>query len=65
MANQSLRTQAIKAAHPFGGCALLFQEDVIRDLEADGLVEVVSYNPCDSSLNYVLTPKGKIALKAI
>ena len=60
-----LKQQALIAAHPFGGSAQKFQEPVIRKLEDEGLVEVVSYEPTDGSLNYVLTDAGQAEVQRL
>lgn len=57
--SKKLAHDALKAAFPFGGNASKSVESVIRKLEKQGLVEVVSHEPLDGSLNYVLTAKGK------
>jgi hypothetical protein len=61
----NLEIQALKAAYPFGGCALLFHADVVKGLESRGLVKIVCWDPLDESIGYVLTPAGKDVLKTM
>jgi hypothetical protein len=56
---------ALQAAHPFGGNVIADHAYVVRKLETRGLVEIVSRETLDDSLNYILTPAGKDAHKAL
>ena len=50
----NLEQQAMNACKGYmTGYAMPFQEPVIRSLEQQGLVEVISYDPLDGGLYYV------------
>ena len=59
--DQSLKSQALKAAFPFGGFALEFQKPILDELAGEGLVEITCYDTVECGYGYVLTSKGKTA----
>ena len=61
-----LEQQALDACKGYmTGYAMPFQEPIIRGLEQQGLVEVVSYDPLDGGLYYVATHKPESALERL